>query len=147
MKAAAWSEIRKKMRMHICQLVHTGYDLDFLCLKSNAHILNHCGNKRKKMEETSEGQKQTSSCSSGSRWVAGLLAVIRLAPSTLGHCCYTEGLVVTFQAWNKKYRFWKQASKQNNTQAHTKSKTNLARLKLQANSLFPCLLTFSVNTS
>ena len=33
------------MRTSICQLLHTGYDLDFLGLKSDAHILDCCWNK------------------------------------------------------------------------------------------------------
>lgn len=72
MRTVAGSQIREKMRMSICRLVHTGYDLDFLCLESNAHTLNRCSNKRKKTEETS-GQKQQFSClrlSLGS-WASG----------------------------------------------------------------------------
>lgn len=60
-EAVARSEIRgKKTRMSICQLVYTGCDLDFLCLKSNAHILSGCRNKGRRMEETSlEGRSRS----------------------------------------------------------------------------------------
>lgn len=50
--------------------------------------------------------------------MAGLLVAIRLAPSTSGHCCHTEGLAVTFLLWNIKYRCWKQASESNTRHTH-----------------------------
>ena len=63
MEAVVQSETREKMRTSICQLLHTGYDLEFLHLKSDAQILNHGRSKRKKIEGTLEGQKQEFSCS------------------------------------------------------------------------------------
>lgn len=48
MEAVVQSEIRKKMRTSICQLLHTGYDLDFLGLKSDAPVLDCCRNKGRK---------------------------------------------------------------------------------------------------
>lgn len=69
----------EKTRVSLCPLVHTGCDLDFLCLKGDARILSRCKNKGKRMEE--RRQKQFS-CSWGSQWVARLLAGIRLASST-----------------------------------------------------------------
>lgn len=86
----------------------------------------------------------------GSHWVSGLLAVIRLALSTSGHCCCTEGLwspssreIYTINSENRPL------SKTTHTHTHslTKSDTNSAQLKLQANPLFPRSLSFSVNTS
>jgi hypothetical protein len=61
------------MGVSICQPVHTGYDLNFLCLKSEAYVLNHC--KSKKEENGGDIQKGCESCVWSSPWVAGLAVI------------------------------------------------------------------------
>lgn len=55
---AAQSEMREKTRTSVCWLLHTGYDPDFLCLTSDAPILNGRRSERKKLEEPWEDRSR-----------------------------------------------------------------------------------------
>lgn len=100
--------------------MHTGYDLDFLCWKSNAHALNlnRCRNKREERKRRRKDGWTQFSC-------LGLVldgwafpAVITVLPPPRGHGCHT-GPAATSLSLERKHSLGKQASKEIHT--HTKS--------------------------